>query len=197
MSENFSGNPTVPTTSPREPSEILQKIEKIASDVCIRENCELYDLEIVGAGNGRIVRVYIDKEDGSVGIEDCTNVSRGLNLILDVEDVIPGGAYNLEVSTPGLDRRLKKPTHFKRAVGKKIWIQLSQNLGSLGVQKASLQPTKKFEEVLKGFVQDTEHLEFEMQGELVKVPLNVVEKSKVVFEMTTGPKPKPGHGPKR
>ena len=179
------------------PIEILRNIEKIANDVCVRENCELYDLEILGAGNARIVRVYIDKADGSIGIEDCTNVSRGMNLILDVEDIIPGGAYNLEVSTPGLDRRLKRPEHFKKVVGKKISIQLTKNLGSLGAQKTSIQPTKKFEEVLKNFVQESEHLEFEIQGELVKVPLNAVEKSKVVFEMTSGPKPKPGHGQKR
>lgn len=173
---------------------VVEKIEKLASDVCARENCELYDVEITGSGRGRIVRIYVDRFDENgqsiVGIDDCTNVSRGLNLILDVEDIIPGGAYDLEVSTPGLDRRLRKPAHFRKAVGKKVWIQLSQNLGSLGAQKPAIQPTKKFEDVLKGF--ESNQLHFELHGELVKIPVNAVEKCKVVFEIIKGQK-----GPKR
>lgn len=173
---------------------LIEKIEKLAADVCVRENCELYDVEMTGAGRGRIVRVYVDRfdEDGKsvVGIDECANVSRGLNLILDVEDIIPGGAYDLEVSTPGLDRRLRKPAHFQRAIGKKVWIQLSQNLGSLGAQKPAIQATKKFEEHLKGFTDN--QLQFDLHGELVKVPLSAVEKCKVVFEIIKGQK-----GPKR
>ena len=85
----------------------LEKIEKIAQEIAEREGCVLYDLENIGSGKGRILRVYIDKDTG-VGIEDCSNVSKGLNLRLDVEDIVPGEMYNLEVSTPGLDRHLKK-----------------------------------------------------------------------------------------
>lgn len=184
--------------SPSGSVSLLEKIEKLASDVCARENCELYDVEIAGSGSGRIVRVYVDRTDENgqsiVGIEDCTNVSRGLNLILDVEDVIPGGAYNLEVSSPGLDRRLRKPAHFQRAVGKKIWIQLTQNLGSLGAQKAAIQATKKFEDVLKGF--EDNKLHFELHGELVKVPINVVDKAKVVFVVIKGSKEPKNKGSK-
>ena len=174
--------------SPSGSASFLEKIEKLATDVCARENCELYDVEVVGAGSGRIVRVYVDRSDENgqsiVGIEDCTNVSRGMNLILDVEDVIPGGAYNLEVSSPGLDRRLRKPAHFQKAVGKKIWIQLTQNLGSLGAQKAAITATKKFEDVLKGF--EGNQLHFELHGELVKVPMSAVDKAKVVFVVNKG-----------
>lgn len=173
---------------------LIEKIEKLASDVCVRENCELYDVEITGAGRGRIVRIYVDRFDENgqsiVGIDECANVSRGLNLILDVEDIIPGGAYDLEVSTPGLDRRLRKPAHFQKAIGKKVWIQLSQNLGSLGAQKPALQATKKFEDVLKGF--ENNQLHFELHSELVKIPMSAVEKCKVVFEIIKGQK-----GPKR
>ena len=173
---------------------LIAKIEKLASEVCVRENCELYDVEMTGTGGGRIVRVYVDRFDENgrsiVGIDECANVSRGLNLILDVEDIIPGGAYDLEVSTPGLDRRLRKPAHFQKAIGKKVWIQLSQNLGSLGAQKAAIQATKKFEDHLKGFADNQLH--FELHGEVVKVPVTAIEKCKVVFEVIKGQK-----GPKR
>ncbi len=166
----------------------LEKLEKIANEVTAREGCELYDIEMTGAGKGRILRVYIDKAEG-VGIEDCSNVSKGLNLLLDVEDLIPGGMYNLEVSSPGLDRHLKTLKHFEKVVGQKIFVQLSQNLGSLGAQDKGSLSMKKFEQVLQA-VEDGQ-LVFEIKSEKIKVPLAVVEKSKLVFEMKTAEKP--GH----
>jgi ribosome maturation factor RimP len=102
------------------PNEVINRITKIAEEVAAREGCKIYDIEFIGAGKGRTLRVYLDKENG-VGIDECSNVSRGLNLMLDVEDVIPGGAYNLEVSSPGLERYLKKPSHFQVVIGKKIF----------------------------------------------------------------------------
>jgi ribosome maturation factor RimP len=93
----------------------LQKIEILANDVALREGVKIYDIEFSGGAQGRILRIYIDKE-GGVGVDDCANVSRGLNLLLDVEDPIPGGKYVLEVSSPGLDRVLKKNWHFEQAV---------------------------------------------------------------------------------
>ena len=70
----------------------LEKVEKLAQEVAEREGCILYDVENSGSGKGRILRIYIDKE-GGVGIEDCSNVSKGLNLMLDVEDIVPGAMY--------------------------------------------------------------------------------------------------------
>ena len=166
----------------------LEKLEKIANEVTAREGCELYDIEMTGAGKGRILRVYIEKE-GGVGIEDCSNVSKGLNLLLDVEDIIPGGMYNLEVSSPGLDRHLKTLKHFEKVVGQKIFIQLSQNLGSLGAQDKGLLSMKKFEQVLAAV--DDGQFVFEIKSEKIKVPMSAVEKSKLVFEMKTAEKP--GH----
>ena len=158
----------------------LEKVEKIAQEIAEREGCLLYDLEHYGAGKGRILRVYIDKESG-VGIEDCSNVSKAINLRLDVEDIVPGSMYNLEVSTPGLDRNLKKTWHFDKVVGKKIFIQLSKSLGSLtAIEDKGLIAMKKFEEVLKAV--DQEHLLFDIRSNEVKIPLTAVEKAKLVFE---------------
>lgn len=158
----------------------LEKVEKIAQEIAEREGCLLYDLEHSGTGKGRILRVYIDKESG-VGIEDCSNVSKGINLRLDVEDVVPGSMYNLEVSTPGLDRHLKKSWHFEKVVGKKIFIQLSKSLGSLSaVEDKALTAMKKFEEVLKAV--DKEYLLFDLRSNEVRIPFAAVEKAKLVFE---------------
>lgn len=174
----------------------VKKIEKIVTDIALKLGCELYDVEVVGTGNARVLRIFIDKsaEAGGVGIEDCSNVARELNQILDVEggeEVVPGGAYSLEVSSPGLDRALKTKRHFEKVVGKKVYIQMDQNLGSLGAQEKAIQLTKKFEEVLKAV--EGEDLVFDFRQETLKVPMNLVQKAKLSFdfkENTKGPKKK-------
>lgn len=84
---------------------------------------ELADVEVkIGSRDG-VVRVFIDKPPGGVGMEDCVLVSRQISALLDVEDPIPGN-YSLEVSSPGLDRRLKKVEHFQRFTGENVKIKL-------------------------------------------------------------------------
>ncbi len=158
----------------------FEKVYKIAGEVAVTAGCELYDLEIIGTGKARSLRVFIDKVDG-VGIEDCSTVAKGLNEFLDAdENLIPGGEYNLEVSSPGLERHLKTENHFKKVLNKKVAIQLSKNLGALGAINLTIQPTKKFEaellEVKEG------HVVFQVKDEKVTIPLNVVEKAKLVFD---------------
>ena len=99
----------------------FDQVRKLAEEVALREGCRLYDVEFLG---GRILRVYIEKIPGGASLEDCVNVSRGLNLMLDVEDPIPGGRYELEVSTPGLERKLTQMWHFEKAVGEKVRLAL-------------------------------------------------------------------------
>jgi ribosome maturation factor RimP len=166
----------------------LEKVEKIAQEVAEREGCILYDLENTGSGKGRILRVFIDKE-GGVGIEDCSNVSKGLNLRLDVEDIVPGAMYNLEVSTPGLDRHLKKKWHFEKAVGKKVFVQLSKALGTLApIEEKGLVLMKKFDEVLDSV--DENGVVFTFRTHKVHIPFSVIEKAKLVFEYKVNSKKK-------
>jgi ribosome maturation factor RimP len=107
----------------------LEQVRQFAEEVAVREGCLLYDLEFHD-GPRRSLRVFIDR-DGGVGIEDCANVSRGLNLRLDVEDVIPGGQYELEVSSPGLDRKLTQLWHFTKAVGQRVRLQARDAQGKV------------------------------------------------------------------
>ncbi len=168
----------------------LEKVEKIAEEVARREGCYLYDLEHTGTGRGRILRVYIDKDqEGGVGIEDCSNVSKGLNLMLDVENIVPGDMYNLEVSTPGLDRNLKKLWHFEKVIGKKVYVQLLKSLGSFGAtEDKGMLSMKKFEDVLEKV--EGEDLYFNIRKQTIKIPFSVVEKAKLVFEYKTNTKKK-------
>jgi len=94
----------------------LDKIREIAERVAKSGGLELVDLELHGGGKSRMLRIYIDKP-GGVTHEDCANFSREAGTILDVEDAVPGSSYLLEVSSPGLDRRLSKPDDFRRFTG--------------------------------------------------------------------------------
>ena len=99
---------------------------------------EFVDLEFKGAGNSSILRIYIDKPDG-IAHSDCGLVSEQVGTVLDVEDVIPH-KYTLEVSSPGLDRKLVKESDFSRFEGKLAKIQT----------RIPLQHQKVFKGRLKG-----------------------------------------------
>jgi ribosome maturation factor RimP len=155
----------------------LQKVAELTTQVVEREGCLLYDLEF----SGRILRIYIDKQDGSAGIDECTRVARGLNELFDEADPVEGGAYSLEVSTPGLERSLKLPWHFEKVVGKKIWMKTTKTLELLGVQGKKWKNAKTFSEVLNSVT--TEGLKVQLDNEELLIPFEAIEKSKLVFEM--------------
>lgn len=83
---------------------------------------ELADLDVRLGGRNGLVRVFIDKPDG-ISLEDCEAVSLAVSALLDVEDPVPGH-YDLEVSSPGLNRKLTKPQHFERFRGEEVKVEL-------------------------------------------------------------------------
>ena len=99
-----------------------KKVLAITEPILAEKGLELADLEFVKEGPNWYLRVYIDKE-GGVTIEDCENVSRILEKKLDELDPIEQ-AYILEVSSPGIDRPLKKPEQFQKYIGEIIDIKL-------------------------------------------------------------------------
>lgn len=163
--------------------QMIQKIETLASQVAEREGVRIYDLEFAGGTQGRVLRVFIDKE-GGVSIEDCANVSRGLNLLLDVDDIIPGGRYNLEVSSPGMERILRKPWHFTGAVGQKVWMRVTQPLETFGIQNKKFSAAKQLTETLQA--SDDSGVRLEMEGETVTIPYDAIEKAKTVVDFDEG-----------
>lgn len=97
----------------------LDKINEIAERVTRSLGLEVVEVEFRGGGKARMLRIYIDKP-GGVTHEDCADVSREVGTILDVEDAVPGGTYTLEVSSPGLDRKLSKAADFERFAGRLV-----------------------------------------------------------------------------
>jgi len=100
------------------------KIEEIAQQVALAEGLELVEVEVKGGGNARLVRIAIDKPEG-VTHADCGLVSEKVGAILDAEDMVPGH-YTLEVSSPGVERKLFKPKDYQRFQGKKAKITLRE-----------------------------------------------------------------------
>ena len=101
---------------------IADKVAAIIKSTVENEGVELWDVRYVKEGSSYYLRVYIDKENG-VDITDCENVSRKLSDALDVADPI-AEPYMLEVSSPGLDRPLKKPEDYVRFKGRKVDVKL-------------------------------------------------------------------------
>jgi len=85
------------------------------------EGIELDDLEIVGKKPGVVVRITLDA-DGGVGVDRLAEVSRRLSRLLDEQDPIDG-SYTLEVSSPGLERKLRRPRHFQKSVGREVKVK--------------------------------------------------------------------------
>jgi ribosome maturation factor RimP len=153
--------------------EILNKVREIAAPLAAQEGLELIDVELGGPGGRQILRLFIDKS-GGVSLDDCTSISRSVSAALDVEDPV-AGAYDLEVSSPGLDRPLKTPEHFQKFAGKKVRVK---TFGPL----PECENRKTFVGILQGY--ENEMIVLDVDGRIFRVPHAQVSKANVdpVFE---------------
>ena len=103
----------------------VDRVREIAERVAASTGLEIVEVELRGGGKARMLRIFIDKP-GGVTHEDCANLSREVGTILDVEDVIPGASYLLEVSSPGLDRKLIRPADYERFTGSRVKLTTRQ-----------------------------------------------------------------------
>ena len=173
----------------------LEKIRDAAERVARSEGLEIVDVEWK-VGKQRFLRVYIDRvprpaavisdaagELGTAEVEhdpypkishsDCQSVSQQLSVILDVEELIPGPGYVLEVSSPGMDRALKKPTDFERFAGRLAKISTSEPVGD----------AKFFEGRLAGFADGKVRMELKgKEARVVELPLEAIRKANLVVE---------------
>src|SRR5207247_1271393 len=103
----------------------VDRVREIAERVAASTGLEIVEVELRGGGKARMLRIFIDKP-GGVTHEDCATLSREVGTILDVEDVIPGASYLLEVSSPGLDRKLIRPADYERFTGSRVKLTTRQ-----------------------------------------------------------------------
>jgi len=95
-----------------------QELKEVIENIVKNSNCELYDIEITTENDNKFCRIYITKP-GGVTLEDCATINNLLSPIFDVEDPIEG-KYFLEVSSPGIERKLSKKEHFQKSIGESV-----------------------------------------------------------------------------
>lgn len=108
----------------------VTRIWQMTEPLAVSEGMEIVDIELKheGTRGGRVLRIYLDKDGGPV-MEDLSKVSRSLSDLLDENEDVIEGSYSLEVSSPGINRPLKRPEHFSRFVGKRVRIRTCEAIG--------------------------------------------------------------------
>ena len=149
--------------------EVVSKIEEIAQRVAASDGIEVVEVEFKGGGGNQLLRISIDKPQG-VTHADCELISQQVGTILDVEDVVPGH-YTLEVSSPGVERKLLKPNDYLRFQGKKAKIVLRE----------PVENQRHWEGKLAGLENGTVLLEAGANRAL-RFPLDQVERANLKFE---------------
>ena len=149
---------------------IVKKITEIAERVAEPEGIDIVEVQLLGGGKARLLRIFIDKIEG-VSHKECEFMSQQVGTILDVEDVIPGDSYTLEVSSPGVERKLTKPQDFTRFTGQKVKFVLRE----------PVENQSRWEGTLAGFSDGLIALE-PAAGKVIHFPLDKVEKANLKFE---------------
>jgi ribosome maturation factor RimP len=123
--------------------DVIQQVGDAAARVASSYGLEIFDVQFRREAQGMVLRVLIDRPGAaataaeSVSVDDCAHVSRDLSAILDVEDVVPT-AYTLEVSSPGLDRPLRRADDYRRFVGRRAKIVMREKVDGQGFFKGTL-----------------------------------------------------------
>lgn len=151
---------------------IEARAKDLAEPLIAAQGLELLDVEYLREHDRWVLRLVVDKAGGAVGLDDCVAVSRSVESAIDAEDLIQQ-EFHLEVSSPGLDRPLKKPDHFRRVQGKKVKVK---TFGPLGEP-----PRRNFSGLLKGVAEDAVTIEVEGAGAF-RIPFKEIAKANLEFE---------------
>lgn len=150
---------------------LISRVTEITERVGSSRGIEVVEVEFAGSGRGRILRIFIDKPEG-VTHADCEFISEHVGTILDVEDVVPGAGYNLEVSSPGVERKLVKPADYQRFAGQKARVVLTE----------PVENQKHWEGTLRGLEEGNTVALEPAAGRLIRIPLGSIRKANLKFE---------------
>lgn len=144
---------------------IRERVEELITPFILQEGLELVDVEYQKDGPNWFLRIFIDKP-GGVNLDDCERISNLVGSVLDRADIIPQ-KYYLEVSSPGVERPLKKPEDFERFRGSEVTVRT----------KAKIEGSKNFQGVLAGYEDD--QVVLETKDGLIKIPFHLIGKAKL------------------
>jgi len=159
--------------------DVVSRSEALVDPLVRAEGLELVELEYVREPAGWVLRLFIDRagrdplsKEGGVGLEECARVSRAVETALEVEDLVPT-AYSLEVSSPGINRPLRRPEHFSKVVGQRVKVKTYGPVGQ--------PPRKSFSGVLEqvGTTDITVQVE---GGGAFHIPFRDIAKANLDFE---------------
>jgi ribosome maturation factor RimP len=125
------------------PADVVEQVRALAARVAGTFGLEIFDVQFRREASGMVLRIQIDRPgpaanaEESVSVEDCAHVSRDLSALLDVDDVVPT-AYTLEVSSPGLDRPLRKADDYRRFSGRRAKVVMREKVDGQGFFKGTL-----------------------------------------------------------
>jgi ribosome maturation factor RimP len=155
----------------------LDKVQRLIAPVLQDMAVELVDLEFKREGRDWFLRLFIDKE-GGVTLDDCADVSREIDALLEVEEVVDT-AYRLEVSSPGLDRPLKKPEDYERFKGRLVKVKTFEKLDPDDRGHSR----KTFEGELLGLEAGLVRIrQLDKKGGVVEIPLEGIAKANLEFD---------------
>jgi ribosome maturation factor RimP len=157
--------------------EIISKVTAIADQAAHPAGIEIVEVELKGSGRSHLLRIYIDKPEG-VTHADCELVSRAVSDVLDAEDPIPG-TYELEVSSPGVERKLGKWQDWQRFAGKKVKVVLKEPLEISPASKTA--GLKYFDGAIVRAEDRTVTVEL-ADGRQVAFPVEQVDRANLKFE---------------
>lgn len=149
---------------------LVDRITEMSERAAIGTSIEIVEVQLRGSGGARLLRVYIDKPSG-VTHGDCELISERLGKLLDDEDPMQDGSYTLEVSSPGLERKLVKLRDFERVLGKRLKLAL----------KKPIEGQTQIEGRLTHIAEDALDLE-KSSGELLHISLDQVQKATLKFD---------------
>lgn len=153
---------------------VLEEVRDLAEAVARRRSLLLWDVEVGGQPGRSIVRVFVDGENG-VDLDTVAEVSEEISRGLDLRDPIPG-RYTLEVSSPGLERTLKGPGHWRASVGKKVVVKTKEKL---------VGDSHRLDATVDGTTADAVVLRVNGDDGTVEVPFEAIRSARTVFEWDT------------
>ncbi len=153
-----------------ERTDLLEKITQLGEQAAMGSGIEIAEIQLRGGGKACLLRVYIYKPEG-VTHGDCELISERFGKLLDADDALLAEGYTLEVSSPGVERRLFRPRDFERVVGQKIRLAVRE----------PIEGQTRFEGKLAEFAADTLRVEIS-PGQTVRIPLEQVQKANLKFE---------------
>jgi ribosome maturation factor RimP len=151
---------------------VSDRVRRLLEPIVEREGYELVEVDWLREGASWVLRLFVDRP-GGVGIDDCQALSRTLEPVLDVEDLIEP-SYHLEVSSPGVERPLRKPEHFDRFAGERVRVR------AFAPVDAGHGPRKSWTGVLRGFREGA--VEVDVDGALHRIPHEKIAKAHLEYD---------------